>query len=143
MGDARQHRKDRSLMAPSKSVSRRRLGALSLLTLGLPVLAACGSSPKPASTAAALGTPLQQACTAVTDVLGNGPDPDGDPVGYAEAQPIQLRKVKTADAKLHSAIEALADAYQSFAETNGGAAAKAAVKAAAARVDAICPGATS
>jgi hypothetical protein len=134
-------------MDPTTARSRPRrgclIGAVTLLTLAAPTLAACGSSSKPTSTAAALGTPRQQACTSVTDVLGNGPDPDSDPIGYAQAQPIQLRKVQTTDAKLHSAIDALADAYQTFARTNGAPAAKAAVKAAAARVDVICPGATS
>ena len=121
----------------------RMIGAVTLVAIGVPALAACGSSAKPASTASALGTPLQQACTSVTDVLGNGPDPASDPVGYAEAQPIQLRTVKTSDATLHTAIRDLASAYQAFATSNGSKAAKSAVKAASARLDAICPGATS
>jgi len=114
-----------------------------VVTLAVATLAACGSSSKPASTAAAVAASTSQACTTVADVLGNGPDPDVDPVGYAEAQPIQLRKVQTSDAKLHAAIDALANAYQQFARTNGSRAAKAAVKTAAARLDAICPGASS
>jgi hypothetical protein len=116
--------------------------AVALLTVAIATLAACGSSSKPASTAAAVAA-MSRVCTTVTDVLGNGPDPDVDPVGYAEAQPIQLRRVRTADAKLHAAIDSLANAYQQFARTNGGRAAKAAVKTASARLDAICPGATS
>jgi hypothetical protein len=114
-----------------------------LLTIAIATLAACGSSTKPASTAAAVAASTSRVCTTVTDVLGNGPDPDADPVGYAEAQPIQLRRVQTSDARLHAAIDSLANAYQQFARSNGGRAAKAAVKTASARLDAICPGATS
>jgi hypothetical protein len=129
---------------------RRLIGAAVALSMAVPSLTACGSSsskPSTASRAAAvsagLGSPLSQACTAVADVLGNGPDPGDDPVGYAEAQPIQLRKVRTSDVKLRVAIADLADAYETFADTNGSKAAKAAVKAASAKVNAVCPGAVS
>jgi hypothetical protein len=119
----------------------RLIGTLALLALGVPALAGCGSSSKPS--AAVLGTPLSQACTAVTDVLMNGPDPDADPIGYAEAQPVPLQAVTTSDGALKTAIDALAGAYRSVVATNGSKAADAAVKTASAKVDAVCPGATS
>ena len=121
----------------------RLIGTLAVLTLGATAVTGCGSSSKPSSTAAVLGSPLAQACTALTDVLMNGPDPDADPLGYAEAQPKPLEAVTTSDAGLKAAIAALAAAYRSVVVTNGSKAAEAAVKAASAKVDAICPGATS
>ena len=104
-------------------------------------LAACGSS-HPAAVDAA-GTPLRQSCAAVAAVLANGPDFSEDPVGYAEAQILPLLQVKTTDAALHTALGQLSAAYRQFEASNGSKAAKAAVAAASARVDAVCPGATS
>jgi hypothetical protein len=86
---------------------------------------------------------LQQSCAAVTAVLGNGPDESEDPVGYAEAQILPLRAVPIQDKALERSVVDLSDAYKTFFQTGGSAAAKAAVKAAAAKVDSICPGATS
>ena len=40
-------------------------------------------------------------------MLSNGPDPDADPVGYAQAQILPLREIDTSDANLHQAIDAL------------------------------------
>jgi hypothetical protein len=79
----------------------------------------------------------------VSAVLGNGPDPGADPVGYAEAQILPLRQIKTSDKDLKRAIDDLASAYQQFFRTNGGSAATHAVSRAAANVNAICPGAAS
>jgi hypothetical protein len=120
--------------------ARTRIAVAAACAVGLSIgLAACsGSSP-----ASAVGTPLHQTCTAVGDVLANGPDPDADPVGYAEAQPIPLSKITTSDTKLKAAIDGLASAYRSFANSNGSSASKAAVKSAARTLDAICPGAAS
>jgi hypothetical protein len=103
--------------------------------------AACGSSSKPAVSAA--GTPLEQSCAAVAAVLGNGPDESEDPVGYAEAQILPLRALHISDKALERNVVDLSDAYKQFDATNGAAAAKTAVSAASAKVDAICPGATS
>jgi hypothetical protein len=64
-------------------------------------------------------------------------------VGYAEAQPRPLEAITTSDATLRAALTGLAGAYQSVVATNASKAAEASVKAASARVDAICPGATS
>jgi hypothetical protein len=76
-------------------------------------------------------------------VLSDGPDPDSDPVGYAEAQVIPLRQIHTSDSALQSAIDNLASAYAQFYETKGSAASAKAVTAASSQVNAICPGTAS
>src|SRR5580692_6785312 len=63
-------------------------------------LAGCGSSSSTTATSAVLGTTVQQDCTAVGDVLSDGPDPDADSVGYAQAQVLPLRQLKIGDATL-------------------------------------------
>jgi hypothetical protein len=75
--------------------------------------------------------------------LSDGPDPDADPVGYAEAQVKPLHSISTSDAALRTAITALAGAYRSVYRTDNSATAKQALVAAAKKVNAICPGATS
>ena len=80
-------------------------------------------------------------CTAVSDVLANGPDPDADAVGYAEAQVLPLRQLKLAEATLADAVGQLDSAYKSFSSTDGAKGTPAAVKVSAAEkaVNAICP----
>jgi len=108
------------------------------------VVAACGSSSS-SSNAALLGSTVQQECTQVADVLSDGPDPDADPVGHAEAQVLPLRKLSISDAKLHSAVLTLASAYQTFSTSSsaGTSAASRAVTKAEGAVNSICPGAAS
>jgi hypothetical protein len=99
-------------------------------------LAACGSS--------VTSEAVKQACGQVSAVLSDGPDPGADPVGYAQAQILPLRRVHTADQPLQRAIERLASAYSAFSADNGvGEALRQAVSAAGRSVDAICPGAAS
>jgi hypothetical protein len=121
---------------------RPRSWAIKLLTLLMvsgsgTVLAACSSSGS-SNTAV-----VQSVCTTVSDVLGNGPDPDDDPIGYAEAQPIPLRDIATSDTALKVAIDDLANAYENFYKTDGSPSAKAAVTGAGKKLNAICPGAVS
>jgi len=107
--------------------------------LALPIVG-CGSSSAQSSTAI-LGTAIQQDCTAVADVLSDGPDPDADSVGYAQAQVLPLRQLKIGDATLQRAVLALAAAYQAFS-TGGGAGGSAAalqVTKAEKAVNTICP----
>jgi hypothetical protein len=114
---------------------------IALAVLTLPVLAACGSS---AGHPGAAGATVSAACTAVGAALSDGPDPDADPVGYAEAQIKPLREVQTSNYALRVAIRDLAEAYERVFASNGtSSAANKAVAAAAVRVNAICPGATS
>jgi hypothetical protein len=112
--------------------------ALSALAVGAGLLSSCGSSGSPHASAA-----VKSACQQVSAVLSDGPDPGADPVGYAEAQVLPLRQIRTADQSLQGAIDGLASAYQQFSSTNGTTAAKHAVSRASEQVNAICPGAAS
>jgi hypothetical protein len=80
-------------------------------------------------------------CRAVSAALANGPDPDVDPVGYAEAQVRPLREITTSDPALHVAILQLSSAYESFYRDDGASSKQ--VSAAEKNIDAYCPGATS
>lgn len=106
------------------------------------LLAACGSSPGAAQASSRSGA---GACPQVSAVLSDGPDPSADPVGYALAQVLPLRRIDaTSDAPLQHAIENLASAYDEFYRDKGvGAAARSAVTRAGKQVDALCPGVAS
>ena len=82
-------------------------------------VAACGSSSAQSSSTASLGSAIQQDCTSVADVLADGPDPDADPVGYAQAQVLPLRQLTISDATLHGAVMSLASAYQKYSTSSG------------------------
>jgi hypothetical protein len=79
----------------------------------------------------------------VAAVLSDGPDPGVDPLGYAEAQILPLRRLHPSDRSLRGAIDALASAYERFYDTDGAEAAQQAVTRAGNRLDVICPGAAS
>jgi hypothetical protein len=113
------------------------LGVALLLGVSGFSVAGCGSS------SSSSGSAVSATCTQISAVLADGPDPDADPVGYAQAQILPLRALQTSDAALHTAIDNLAAAYQRVVTSNNSAAANKAVTAASAQVDAICPGATS
>src|ERR1700728_839283 len=110
------------------------LAALSLLSLGA---MACGSSSKPALSSAQV---KKQTCQQVEAALSDGPDPEADPVGHAQAQILPLREIHTADGTLQQAIDTLAAAYQSFSSSDGSSAAKSAVSAASKTIEHLCPG---
>jgi len=120
--------------------------ALTLVLVGLcALLAACSSAPasRPAS-AATSSAAVRATCNQVSAVLSDGPDPDADPVGYAEAQVLPLSQIRTTDPGLQAAIGDLASAYQALFASNGNSSsAKLAVAAAGKRIDSFCPGATS
>jgi hypothetical protein len=105
-------------------------------------IAACGSSSSShAATSAVLGSAVQQDCTTIGDILSDGPDPDADSVGYAQAQVLPLRQLQISDAALHRDVLALAAAYQAFSSGSGagGPPAAAAVAKAENAVNSICP----
>ena len=118
---------------------------LAVAVLAAAGLTACSSSATsaPAATASNAADTVSATCQLVSAVLSDGPDPDSDPVGYAEAQVSPLRGISTHDAALRAAIGKLADAYEGFFTSNGSKTAKAAVTAASNAVSKICPGATS
>jgi hypothetical protein len=134
-------------MRPADHQADRRHGrraaglGIALVALAVPILTACGSGP---ARSAASGVSVSATCTALSAALSDGPDPDADPVGYAEAQIKPLGAIQTSDQALRVAIRDLAAAYaQVFASNGTSSAAGKAVTAAASRVNAICPGTAS
>jgi hypothetical protein len=122
----------------------RGLAALTMTLLGLSaLLGACSSAaPRPAS--ATSSAAVRATCNQVSATLSDGPDPDADPVGYAEAQILPLSEIHTTDARLQAAIGQLASAYRAVFTSNGASSsARSAVAAAGQRIDSFCPGAAS
>lgn len=115
-----------------RSVAVAMATALLMLLLG-----ACGSSSKPALSSAQV---KKRTCEQVEAALSDGPDPEADPVGHAQAQILPLREIYTSDGVLHQAIDRLAAAYQSFSSTDGSSAARSAVSAASRTIEHLCPG---
>jgi hypothetical protein len=105
------------------------------------VLAACGSSSH-TENAVSKAPPINRPCEQVASVLSDGPDPGADPIGYAQAQVLQLRLLKLSQPKLASAVAGLATAYQEFSQADGRRG-QSAVKRAQKAVNAICPGAAN
>ena len=101
------------------------------------LLVACGSSSKLAPPSAQV---KKQACKQVEAALSDGPDPEADSVGHAQAQILPLREIHTTDGTLHQAIDILAAAYQVFSSTHGASQAKSAVSAASKTIEHLCPG---
>jgi len=98
-------------------------------------LAACGSS-------ASSKSAIRKTCQQVAAVLSDGPDPGADPIGYAEAQVLPLRQIKTSQKVLQRAIDELASAYHAFSsDGDDHQAARTAVAVASRRINVICPGA--
>jgi hypothetical protein len=104
---------------------------------------ASSSAGSAASKAGGTTETVSATCELVSAVLSDGPDPDADPVGYAEAQVDPLRRISTQDTKLQNAIGKLASAYQAFYTSNGTKTAGEAVTVASNAINKICPGATS
>jgi hypothetical protein len=125
----------------------RGLTLIGLAAIGLAASLAACASPAPKTQAAAAkasAAARRTTCSQVSAVLSDGPDPDADPVGYAEAQVLPLGQIRTADVPLRAAIGRLAVAYKAFFASDGASsAAKLAVASASKQVDAFCPGATS
>jgi hypothetical protein len=108
--------------------------------LAVSAVAACGSS---SHTSSDVKSKVTQDCTAVSDVLADGPDPDADAVGYAQAQVLPLRQLKISEADLRTAVSNLDDAYQQFSSSTGTAQDAAGIKVSSAQtaLNRICPGA--
>ena len=116
---------------------------MTMTVLGLAaLLGACSSAA--ATSAARSPAAATTACRQVSAALSDGPDPDADPVGYAEAQILPLGQIRTSDSQLRAAITRLARAYRALYASNGASgSAKAAVASASKRINAFCPGAAS
>jgi hypothetical protein len=118
------------------------------LTVGLALaaalaLAACGTGSaarRPGSASSAVSA----VCNRIGAALSDGPDPQADPVGYAEAQIKPLAAISTSDSELRTAIKGLARAYARVFESNGTNSTAARAAATESRkVNAICPGTAS
>jgi hypothetical protein len=102
----------------------------------------CGSSAEGASASSSPDkAQISATCTRVADVLSDGPDPTADPVGYALAQIMPLREIKTSVRALRQDIDAMASAYETVYKTNGEKGTEKAVEKAGKELDTICPGA--
>jgi hypothetical protein len=106
--------------------------AMALMVL----LGACGSSKLAPSSAQV----KMQTCKQIEAALSDGPDPEADPIGHAQAQILPLREIHTTDGTLHQAIDVLVAAYQAFSSTHGASQAKSAVSAASKTIEHLCPG---
>ena len=127
---------ERKHAGPGGKISARALAAILSLIVATGLAATIDTVS--ATAAVAEHSPARQ-CTAVADVLANGPTTDVDPVGYAEAQVLPLRQLKLSDPTLRRAVQQLDSAYAAVSAGNGSHKTKATVKAAEARVNAICP----
>jgi hypothetical protein len=117
---------------------------LAVAALAAAGLTACSSAASTSqATASNAADTVSATCQLVSAVLSDGPDPDADPVGYAEAQVSSLRGISAHDTALRDAIGGLADAYEGFFTSNGSKSAKQAVATASNAVNKICPGAAS
>jgi hypothetical protein len=104
------------------------------------LMAGCGASTRPVSS---IAQSRRATCKQVEAALSDGPEPQADPVGYAEAQVQPLRQIHTSELKLSRAIERLASAYEAFYASNGAGRAGRVVAAAGRAIEAICPGVAS
>jgi hypothetical protein len=131
-------------MTNRKTAYPGRLAGCVPLVLMVVLVCACSSSAHSTATASASTTAIENACEQVSAVLGDGPDPDADPVGYAEAQILPLRQISVSNQALHGVISQLANAYQRFFASNGKSSnAKEDVAVASKKLNSICPGAAS
>ena len=126
------------------TVNQGRVRSMAIATAAIAMLAlsatisACSSSAQPAKTAAAAPV-AESTCEQVSDALSDGPDPDTDPVGYAEAQIQPLRQIHATSPTLAQAITTLAGAYSGFYTANGAGPAKATLNTAIKRINSLCP----
>jgi hypothetical protein len=129
----------RTLVRPHPTSSKA-IGLLALTGLAAFSLTACGSSN---GGSASSQSTTQQDCTAIANVLSDGPDPGADPVGYAEAQVLPLEQLKVAEPSLRQAVDALDSAYRKFSANDGADSARYAVKVSVAEkaLNKICPNA--
>src|ERR1700684_2610031 len=121
-----------------------RLAGHVTLILTVALVCACSSSGQSSTAPPPSAATIAATCEQVSGVLSDGPDPDADPVGFAEAHILLLRQINTTDQALRSALSQLADANQKFVASNGKSAnAKEAVAVASKKLNSICPGAAS
>jgi hypothetical protein len=122
----------------------RLLAVLALAAATAATAAACSSSSSAKAASPATASALSQDCTAVSDVLADGPDSTADSVGYAEAQILPLKQLKLATPGVQSAVTKLDAAFTAFVgakSSNTQTQAAVQVTSAENAVNALCPGA--
>ena len=122
------------------------LAALALAAATSASAAACSSSSTTTASPASSASALSQDCTALSDVLSDGPDPTADSVGYAQAQILPLKQLKLNESNVQSAVNRLETAFTAFvAASDPSTQTQAAVQVTSAEnaVNALCPGASS
>ena len=135
-------------MSKRKTAVPSRLAGYAALLLAVLLVGACSSSASSSAVASpstsSSATAIAATCEQVSAVLSDGPDPDADPVGFAEAHILLLRQISTPDQSLRGALSQLAEANQSFVASNGKSVnAKEAVAVADKKINSVCPGAAS
>jgi hypothetical protein len=129
------------LAGPRRARPRHR--AALLVPAVLLLAAGCGSSSGGGAAADPTVVPTPPVCTELGGILGNGPDPDADPIGYAEAQIGPLAGVHTTNGALQRAVTTLDRAFRHEFAAKASPASKLEVRAAQRQVNALCPGAAS
>lgn len=117
--------------------------AAAVAALAATTMAACSSSgTSPSASATQAGAAKAQDCLALSGVLSDGPDPDSDAVGYAQAQVLPLQKLTVGDPAVRSAVSQLDAAFQAFSADDGSAQSQNAAKVASAEdaLNKLCPG---
>jgi hypothetical protein len=117
-------------------LSRRAAGAVGAMLMLAMMLVACGASSR-ATRSAEVET---GSCKQIEAVLSDGPEPAADPIGYAQAQILPLRRIHTGDSQLAKAINGLASAFHRFSSSDGSRSAKIAVSEATSAIKTLCPG---
>jgi hypothetical protein len=107
------------------------------------LLAGCGSSSSGAAAPSGEAVPAADVCVQVADVVGNGPFPDFDPAGYAEAQYRPLAAVKADKPGLQAALKQRLTAYPHEFVHGVTKQTKSGVKSGQRAVNSVCPGAAS
>jgi hypothetical protein len=113
------------MLTSKASLITRVAGGVALAALLATGLAACGSSGGPVATAGAAstartGTASARDCERVGAVLSDGPDPDADPVGYAESQILPLEGLHLTDGSLRASVDRLVAADKALVAVGGG-----------------------
>jgi hypothetical protein len=122
-------------------VRTRASGSLAIASLAIAMLMSACSSGGSTTASADSVTQNQQVCQQVSAVLSNGPDPDTDPVGYAQAQVLPLEQLNVStQTTIGKAISTLVSDYSSYISANGtDKAANSALTAAINRINSLCP----
>jgi hypothetical protein len=101
---------------------------------------ACGSGPAAVNAKAASAAPAGL-CQTLEGVLSDGPDPDADPVGYAQSQVLPLQGIHSSDTAAAGSLRQLIGGDEALVQSDGtDHAATVTIKKAFAAINRACPG---